>query len=78
MRDITLWGSCGVQKTVIERLEYDEDANVVVVSCASEVPGSGPVWGVRPAVSGRCRAPGGGSGGRAVGAARRGAHVRVR
>lgn len=31
MRDVSLWGSLlGVEKTVIERIEYDEDADLIV------------------------------------------------
>jgi transposase len=32
VRDVSLWGSLlGVEKTVIERIEYDEDADLIVV-----------------------------------------------
>ncbi len=47
MRDVSLWREMlGVEKTVIERVEFDEDEEVLVAGVRPTKRETGPVWGV--------------------------------
>lgn len=53
MRGASVWAMLlGVEKTVVERLEFDEDAEVLVAHVRPRAKSSWPVWGVWAAVSG--------------------------
>ncbi len=44
VRDVSLWGALlGVEKTVIERIEFDEDTDLLVARVRLDQPGSEPV-----------------------------------
>ncbi len=47
MRDVSLWrGLLGVEKTVIERVEFDEDADLLVTHVRPHQATAEPVRGV--------------------------------
>lgn len=52
MRVASLWGAViGVEKTVVEDVEFDEERGVIVVSVRPAARGTGSVWGVPTAGS---------------------------
>ena len=52
MRNASLWRALlGVEKTVIEDVEFDEDEQVLVAACAAATRRAGPVWPVRATVA---------------------------
>ncbi len=58
MRDVSLWrGLLGVEKTVIERVEYDEDARVLVAHVRPTSRQRGSVRAVICARRSRCSRP---------------------
>ena len=52
MRNTRVWErACGLTRTVVEDVDFDDAAEAVVVSVRPEREGPGPVWALRPAVA---------------------------
>jgi hypothetical protein len=53
VQNATLWRALlGVEKTVIEGIEFDEDGQLLVAHVRPSETGAGSVWAVRASVAG--------------------------